>query len=73
MLNASIELLLVGMGTVFVFLTLLVLILQASAAFFASWKEEEAPTSSVSVKPDAQPDHLIEIAIALAAIERSDA
>lgn len=71
MLNESLELMLVGMGTVFVFLTVLVLLLQASAAFFASWKEAEEPVP-VAKKQPTSPDHLIEIAIALAAIERSD-
>ena len=72
MLNESLELMLVGMGTVFVFLTILVLLLQASAAFFASWKEAEENISVAKKQPIPQDNQLIEIAIALAAIERSD-
>jgi sodium pump decarboxylase gamma subunit len=70
MLDESFTLMLVGMGTVFVFLTMLVVFLQASASFFASWPDDDAPEPT---KPGNQDDYLIEIAIALAAIERSDA
>ena len=70
MLNESLTLLVVGMGTVFIFLTLLVVVLQLSASYFASWPDDEEDTPPPNQGAD---DQLIEIAIALAAIERSDA
>ena len=70
MLIESVTLMLVGMSTVFVFLALMVFILQLSASFFASWPEDEAliPQNITTTTEDP----LIEIAIALAAIERSE-
>jgi len=70
MLNESLTLLVVGMGTVCVFLSLLVIILYLSASYFASWPDDEEDAPPPAQGPN---DHLIEIAIALAAIERSDA
>ena len=71
MLDESFTLMLVGMGTVCVFLSLMVIILYVSASFFSSWPEDE-PDKTTS-KPQEDEDQFIEIAIALAAIERSDA
>ena len=70
MLIESFTLMLVGMSTVFVFLALMVFILQLSSSFFASWPEDETLTGAESV--GVAEDPLIEIAIALAAIERSE-
>ena len=71
LLVESVTLLLVGMSTVFLFLALMVFILQLSASVFAAWPEDEVvvPQSSATTTTE---DPLIEIAIALAAIKRSD-
>ena len=60
-------LMIVGMGTVFVILSLLVGLMQISANFFASWPEDEVSPQQKIVEED---DELELIAIALAAIER---
>ena len=70
-LMESVTLMLVGMSTVFVFLALMVFILQVSSSFFASWPEDEEVTPQKTTTA-ATESPLIEIAIALAAIERSD-
>ena len=71
MLDESLTLMLVGMGTVCIFLSLMVVILHFSASFFSSWPEDESANTSKKTQKD--DDQLIEIAIALAAIERSEA
>ena len=66
-MTEGLVLMVVGMGTVFVILSLLVGLLHVSASFFASWPEDESQANL----PEEVDDELELIAIALAAIERS--
>lgn len=69
MLNEGLWLMLVGMGTVFAFLTLLVGFMHASAAAFGSFPDDPSPD------PKAVPDdeELVMIAVALAVAEKERA
>ena len=64
-MSSGLVLMVVGMGTVFLILTLLVGALTVSATFFASWPEDD-----VEIPVIQKEDDLAMIAIALAAIER---
>ena len=66
-MTQGLVLMVVGMGTVFVILSLLVGLLHVSASVFASWPEDEPQ----KMQPEESDDELELIAIALAAIERS--
>ena len=72
MIAQGLMIMLVGMGTVFVFLGLLVGLMSFSGVVFSSWPEDEylAVSSKNTKSSPSDDDHLIEIAIALAAIER---
>ena len=74
MLNESILIMAVGMGSVFVFLGVLVITLEISARFFASWPLDAPPKvlqkQNKSIAP--QQDEDILIAIALAAIQHQE-
>ena len=73
MLNDSILIMTVGMGSVFVFLGILVVALQISARFFADWSlDEESEPVVRKVVPDIQTDNDVLIAIALAAIQHQE-
>jgi Na+-transporting methylmalonyl-CoA/oxaloacetate decarboxylase gamma subunit len=74
MLNESILIMAVGMGSVFIFLGVLVISLQISARFFADWPLDEQPKpKKIITKPKSQyPDEDILIAIALAAIRHQE-
>ncbi|HJN75630.1 MAG TPA: OadG family protein [Myxococcota bacterium] len=63
MLSQGVELMAVGMTTVFAFLLLLVGLMYISAAVFARWPDDEPPD------PEAPDEDLVAIAIALAAIQ----
>ena len=73
MLNESILIMAVGMGSVFVFLGVLVVALQISARFFADWPldEEPQPLPKKAIPNKEQDDDLL-IAIALAAIQHQE-
>ena len=80
MVAEGLVLMVVGMGTVFALLSLLVIVMQIAASFFASWPEdqpavstrsEQQGTASAVSASQAQDDELELIAIALAAIQRS--
>jgi sodium pump decarboxylase gamma subunit len=73
MLNESILIMTVGMGSVFVFLGVLVVALQISARFFADWPldEEPQPLSNKAI-PNIEQDDDVLIAIALAAIQHQE-
>ena len=72
MIAQGLMIMLVGMGTVFVFLGLLVGLMSFSGTIFSKWPEDEDLASSAEDGKtnsfDEEP--LIEIAIALAAIKR---
>ena len=73
MLNESILIMTVGMGSVFVFLGILVVALQISARFFADWPLDEEPqVVPKKVIPNTEQDDDVLIAIALAAIQHQD-
>ncbi|MBM75194.1 MAG: hypothetical protein CMK59_07320 [Proteobacteria bacterium] len=71
MIEQGFMIMLVGMGTVFVFLGALVGLMNVLAGFFASWPEDSEVNLRVEgLKNKAlEQDSLIEIAVALAAIE----
>ena len=73
MLNESILIMTVGMGSVFVFLGVLVVALQISARFFADWPldEEPQPIPKKTI-PNPEQDDALLIAIALAAIQHQE-
>ena len=74
MLNESILIMAVGMGSVFVFLGVLVITLEISARFFANWPLDEVPKVLQNQKKSIAPqqDEDILIAIALAAIQHQE-
>ena len=73
MLNESILIMTVGMGSVFVFLGILVVALQTSARFFADWPLDEEPQPlAKKVIPNTEQDDDVLIAIALAAIQHQE-
>ena len=73
MLNDSILIMTVGMGSVFVFLGILVVALQISARFFADWPlDEELQSLPKKTIPNAEQDDELLIAIALAAIKHQE-
>ena len=75
MFNESLLIMAVGMGSVFVFLGLLVVALQISARFFAEWPLDEEPESQPLRKrqvPNIKHDDDVLIAIALAAIQHQE-
>ena len=73
MLNESVWIMAVGMGSVFVFLGILVVALQISARFFADWPldEEPQPLPKKATQNIDQDDDVL-IAIALAAIQHQE-
>ena len=73
MLNESILIMAVGMGSVFVFLGILVFALQISARFFTDWPldEEQQPLPKKAIQNINQDDDVL-IAIALAAIQHQE-
>ena len=72
MITQGLMIMLVGMGTVFVFLGLLVGLMSFSGVVFSKWPEDEdlALDTEKRKSKSFEEDSLIEIAIALAAIER---
>ncbi len=70
MLNQGLWLMLVGMGTVFAFLTLLVGCMHAASAAFASFPDDPTPGRP---EPATADDELLLIAVALAAAEKERA
>ena len=72
MIAQGLMIMLVGMGTVFVFLGLLVGLMSLLGTLFSNWPEDEDFALSTEEGKSLSLDHdpLVEIAIALAAIKR---